>query len=155
MSERTDLYRHFDKDDNLLYVGLSFGAIARLQQHKALSHWFEDIAKITIEKFPSRAKASKEERIAIIEEMPLHNIQNSERPNKMSRPKKKVKTQYDGMTKEELERDNFFVDQILADLPQSIYDNKALTRQQVIDRIEDKTGVKLTRGKLKTRFGKK
>jgi hypothetical protein len=37
---------------------------------------------------------------------------------------------------------------------QALYNNKALTRQQVADRIEVETGVRLTRGQLATRFGK-
>jgi len=38
---------------------------------------------------------------------------------------------------------------------QALYDNKALTRQQVADRIEVETGVRLSRGQLATRFGGK
>ena len=38
---------------------------------------------------------------------------------------------------------------------QALYNNKALTRRQVADRIEIETGVRLSRGQLKTRFERK
>jgi len=38
---------------------------------------------------------------------------------------------------------------------QALYDNGSLTRQQVADRIEIETGVRLSRGQLKTRFARK
>jgi len=38
---------------------------------------------------------------------------------------------------------------------QALYDNKALTRKQVAERIEAETGVRLSRGQLATRFGGK
>ena len=68
------LYRHFDECGNLLYVGISLSTIQRLSQHKSQSHWFDNIQKITIEKFPSREDALQAERTAIQEEEPLHNL---------------------------------------------------------------------------------
>lgn len=68
----TQLYRHFDGDGNLLYVGISLSAIARLGQHKT-SHWFNQIATVTIEKFDSRDDALDAEFLAIKTENPLHN----------------------------------------------------------------------------------
>ena len=38
---------------------------------------------------------------------------------------------------------------------QALYDNKALTRKQVSERIEAETGVRLSRGQLATRFERK
>ena len=39
MTKQTCLYRHYDKDDKLLYVGISISAYTRLSQHKINSKW--------------------------------------------------------------------------------------------------------------------
>jgi predicted GIY-YIG superfamily endonuclease len=67
------LYRHFDKDGKLLYVGISISVIQRLSQHRR-SRWFGEIASITIEKFPSRRDAARAEMVAIRKECPRFNI---------------------------------------------------------------------------------
>lgn len=72
--KRTSLYRHFNGEGQLLYVGVSLSAVQRLGQHKEHSDWFESIARVTIEKFDTREEALEAERTAIIRERPLHNI---------------------------------------------------------------------------------
>lgn len=69
-----DLYRHFDAKGNLLYVGVSLSAVQRLQQHKNQANWYNDVARIQVEKFPSRPAVLRAERIAIRKEKPLYNI---------------------------------------------------------------------------------
>jgi hypothetical protein len=69
---RTQLYRHFDADDRLLYVGISISAVIRLYEHRS-SSWFYKIAKITIETFDTRQRAVEAERRAIVEERPSYN----------------------------------------------------------------------------------
>ena len=71
---RTALYRHWDKDGTLLYVGISLSALARLGQHAEHAHWFKSIASVTIEHFETRADALAAERTAIRSEEPLHNL---------------------------------------------------------------------------------
>jgi hypothetical protein len=61
----TDLYRHFDADGTLLYVGISLSAITRLKQHKSVAGWRGKIAKVTIETLPSREAVLDAESIAI------------------------------------------------------------------------------------------
>ena len=68
------LYRHFDKDSTLLYVGVSLSAVHRLSQHKTHSGWFENISRVEIEKHDSRELSIVAETEAIIREKPLHNI---------------------------------------------------------------------------------
>lgn len=68
-----NLYRHFDSDGRLLYVGISLSAVTRLQQHATASHWFKDIARVEIEKLVSREAALNAERHAILNENPIHN----------------------------------------------------------------------------------
>lgn len=69
-----NLYRHFDSDGRLLYVGISLSAVSRLRQHATSSHWFKEIARVEIEKLPSREAALNAERHAIHNEKPIHNL---------------------------------------------------------------------------------
>lgn len=66
------LYRHFDADGVLLYVGISLSAVQRLSQHSA-SPWSDRIARVDVERFPSREAAERAEREAIQTERPKHN----------------------------------------------------------------------------------
>ncbi len=72
--QETHLYRHFDKNGALLYVGISLSAVARLSQHRSRSNWFDSIARVEIEAFPTREAALKAERRAITEESPAFNV---------------------------------------------------------------------------------
>ena len=69
---KTNLYRHFDENGALLYVGISLSAVQRLKQHEK-SGWFEDIATVTIESFDTRELALIAESKAIRQERPIHN----------------------------------------------------------------------------------
>lgn len=73
MSKRTDLYRHYDAFGRLLYVGISLSAAVRLSQHRA-SPWYDEIARIEIQKFATRGEAEVAEMIAIAEEQPRYNV---------------------------------------------------------------------------------
>lgn len=68
------LYRHYDADGQLLYVGIALSPVARLSQHMSASHWSDDIATVTIERHETREDAEDAERAAIREEKPAHNI---------------------------------------------------------------------------------
>lgn len=69
---KTSLYRHFDADGRLLYVGISKNAVARLNGHSAKS-WYGEIASVTIEHHKSRAHALYAEALAIQDEGPIYN----------------------------------------------------------------------------------
>lgn len=70
-----ELYRHFDKEGQLLYVGISFRAVERLMKgHKNNAHWFDQVARIEIERFPSRSEALQAEKAAISKDQPKYNI---------------------------------------------------------------------------------
>ena len=71
---KTQLYRHYDSNKKLLYVGISLSAVNRLAQHRDTSHWFSDIANIEIETFSTREEALLAERKAIVNENPVCNI---------------------------------------------------------------------------------
>jgi len=85
-----NLYRHFDKDNNLLYVGVSLNALNRLAQHKQHAHWFNQINRVEIESFETRKEALEAEREAIYSEKPKHNLM---RPTPKRVLKEKTKAQ--------------------------------------------------------------
>jgi predicted GIY-YIG superfamily endonuclease len=70
-----EVYRHYDRDGHLLYVGISLSAIERLREHRRGSRWFREIARIEIERHATRALAIAAEANAIRNERPLYNIQ--------------------------------------------------------------------------------
>lgn len=71
---KTALYRHYDADGALLYVGTTARHLTRLVEHMRVSGWSEEIATITIEHFPTREEARTAERMAIRTENPRHNV---------------------------------------------------------------------------------
>jgi predicted GIY-YIG superfamily endonuclease len=70
----TALYRHFDAEKRLLYVGISLSASRRLSQHMRDSKWARAITSIEIEHFETRSQAVEAERRAILAEKPLWNV---------------------------------------------------------------------------------
>ena|SRR6266481_3007054 len=66
------LYRHFDDDGVLLYVGQSCCAVCRLSSHRN-SEWFKSIALVTIERHANRSAALAAEHKAIETERPKFN----------------------------------------------------------------------------------
>lgn len=67
------LYRHFDSDGVLLYVGISGQLGARTKQHQRSARWFEQISHITVEHFPTRQQVVEAEMRAIYNERPVYN----------------------------------------------------------------------------------
>lgn len=74
MVDRCALYRHFDVEGALLYVGISLRPMVRTKEHVSLSGWAEQIANVTIEYFPTRKEAMEAEARAVLDENPIHNI---------------------------------------------------------------------------------
>lgn len=70
----TDLYRVFDKDGRLLYLGMSFSALSRFGQHLEKSPWAPQATRIHIEKLPDERAARTAEMRAISTEKPQFNI---------------------------------------------------------------------------------
>lgn len=73
----TQLYRHFDAEGRLLYVGISLSVVHRLQQHLAGSSWAHEITRVEVAKYATRGEALAAERAAIETEKPLHNKQHN------------------------------------------------------------------------------
>ena len=79
MTGTCKLYRHFDGDDVLLYVGVSKSALRRLSEHST-AKWADDIVRVSVQNFPSRSEALKAEREAILKERPKYNIAGTKPP---------------------------------------------------------------------------
>lgn len=74
---KTCLYRHFDKDGNLLYVGISLSPINRLRQHTKSARWVDLISRVEMTWYGTREDAERAERMAIKTELPEYNITHS------------------------------------------------------------------------------
>ena len=84
MSKKTALYRHYDNEDKLLYIGISLSAMARLSQHNRSSKWASLAVKMTTEWFDSRVEALEEEKRAIQCEAPVYNITHNSKDRQES-----------------------------------------------------------------------
>jgi len=79
------VYRIYDQDDRLLYVGMSSNPKARLTAHRNYSPWMIDAVRHEEVTYPSHESAREAEMGAIRDEDPLHNIEWS-RINSRRRP---------------------------------------------------------------------
>lgn len=68
----TGVYRAYDSQDRLLYVGISKDVLDRLGQHRS-SGWAQYVTNLTIEYFPTRQQALEAESRAIKDEDPVWN----------------------------------------------------------------------------------
>lgn len=71
--KRHVLYRLYDADSQLIYVGRSIGFPTRVRDHSG-NRWFERVATITVEHFRSEAACSRAELNAIRTENPALNV---------------------------------------------------------------------------------
>jgi len=74
---RTALYRFYDADDCLLYVGITDNPRARFKKHAAEKSWWGKVSTREIEWLSSRHEAEVAELTAIYRERPLHNVQGN------------------------------------------------------------------------------
>lgn len=74
MSEPTAVYRLFDKDGTLLYVGITCKPPRRFSQHKTQKPWWPDVIRKDVEWMESWGDAARAEEDAIRQEIPLWNI---------------------------------------------------------------------------------
>ena len=77
----TALYRFYDTDDNLLYVGITVELGWRWKQH-ARREWWRQVTRATVEHHPSRDEAAAAERTAIQQEHPRWNVIHKPPPPK-------------------------------------------------------------------------
>ncbi|NEA22625.1 GIY-YIG nuclease family protein [Actinomadura bangladeshensis] len=75
--QRTVLYRFFDADGQLLYVGITDRAGTRWERHMSDQPWWPDVQRQMSEWYPSREQAEAAELTAIREERPLYNTMHA------------------------------------------------------------------------------
>lgn len=73
VNRRTCVYRAYDAEERLLYVGISMNLDGRLTKHRRTA-WWPLVAEITVQWFDGRELAKSAERAAILNENPLYNI---------------------------------------------------------------------------------
>jgi hypothetical protein len=74
----TTVYRAFDADGELLYVGCTDNAEKRLKAHAKGSDWYPDAARWTFEEHATRAAGLAAEAAAIRAELPHCNVVDAE-----------------------------------------------------------------------------
>lgn len=80
MTERTALYRLYDTNDVLLYVGITDNLGVRWNHHAKHKTWWPDVARHTADWYASREEVAEAEVKAIETETPLYNIQGAKVP---------------------------------------------------------------------------
>lgn len=72
-STPTTLYRLYDAEGDLLYVGISTRPMQRVREHSKGQTWWLEVASQSFEHFPSRPDAAAAELAAIRAEKPRYN----------------------------------------------------------------------------------
>lgn len=70
----TSLYRFFDADDQLLYVGITKRGRGRWDQHAKDKSWWHLVVRCEVEHYPDRPAAEAAEKAAIQAEHPRFNV---------------------------------------------------------------------------------
>ena len=73
MSNHTALYRLYDSDDQLLYIGITTYPPKRFVEHERDKPWWPQVARRDVEWIESRTQAETAERCAIAAEGPKYN----------------------------------------------------------------------------------
>lgn len=74
MTERTALYRFFNAEDVLLYVGITKNFGQRWINHASSKPWWTEAQRHTAEWFETRCDAAAAEKRAVVDERPKYNI---------------------------------------------------------------------------------
>jgi hypothetical protein len=72
----TEVYRLYDDQGELLYVGMSLSFAQRMRLHRSSSDWWHKVTRIEIERFGTRDEASIQEGEYIQTLAPTHNRQS-------------------------------------------------------------------------------
>lgn len=70
---RHELYRFYDVQGELLYVGITGNIQNRMGQHRATQAWWDLVGTMTVQRFDSRKESEIAERTAIRDESPIFN----------------------------------------------------------------------------------
>lgn len=69
-----EIYRVYDDQDRLLYIGVTNNMKRRKGYHRSCTEWYPDAARWKVREYISRATAEKVEARAIRLLRPMHNI---------------------------------------------------------------------------------
>lgn len=69
-----DVYKAYDTDGQLLYVGVSVNVFKRLREHKQYAAWMPHSARVDVVQYLNRNAARAEEARCIREDGPLYNV---------------------------------------------------------------------------------
>lgn len=72
-AKRTALYRLYDAEDRLLYLGITVNVKQRLPQHAMTKFWWHLVVRTDVEWHPNRRAAEDAERIATVTERPIYD----------------------------------------------------------------------------------
>jgi predicted GIY-YIG superfamily endonuclease len=78
VNKTTALYRFYDEEHVLLYVGITTDLPWRLQGHAGDKDWWIEVTEIRVEHFGNRIEAEEAERRAIRIERPMYNVQHNQ-----------------------------------------------------------------------------
>lgn len=74
LMRRTALYRLYDADGDLLYIGIGFNPVARYREHRKTKRWWPQVARREVTWYETRTAADMAEREAILAEDPRYNV---------------------------------------------------------------------------------
>ncbi|MET7713769.1 type II toxin-antitoxin system prevent-host-death family antitoxin [Streptomyces sp. NPDC005407] len=86
--ERTAIYRFYDTNDALLYVGITADLEVRWDNHSRKKPWWPLVARRHVVWRDSRNEALADESRAISEEKPLYNVMGSDNPPPLGSPER-------------------------------------------------------------------
>lgn len=70
---KTWVYKHFDEEGTVLYVGVSNDPMMRTRSHEKEADWFDDVRSIDVKSYPTREDALEAEANEILSSRPLYN----------------------------------------------------------------------------------
>lgn len=78
-TNRNVLYRMFDSDGDLLYVGATTNLGMRIQHHAQTQPWWDEASEIKLQRFDTWEELARAEIKAIQEEDPTYNVIHANR----------------------------------------------------------------------------
>lgn len=69
-----DVYKAYDINGRLLYVGISVNVFARMKEHKQYAGWMSAASRIDVVRYADRASAQAVEAICIRDDAPVFNV---------------------------------------------------------------------------------
>jgi hypothetical protein len=78
-TEETAVYRLYDADGRLLYVGMGRNPMGRWASHADQHNWWPAVVRYEVAWYSTRQAAAAEERRVLKEEVTVHNIHGTER----------------------------------------------------------------------------